>query len=197
MIILIRNTFDTHIIILLMADNQEKKKRSFRKEYLNDFKKDESGSYSYTGEYKTYCGSTQEWRRDIIILWVSCAVPAALLLVSGFLPGSGLSGNVLIILPYALELIALFILFWKMVRLTYGGMNLRKYVYTSTVGYLPGYTAAAAVCGGLALAGMIAALIIGTFTGTAAGLIIYLAGQLALLAGCFIILRTFRTMKWE
>ncbi len=175
----------------------KKKKKSFRKEYLNDFQKDTSGKYVYSGEHRTYEAGTDQWRRTMTILWICLAVPAVLLIVIGCISGSGLAGNILIILPYALELIALFIVIWKMVRLTYGGMTLRKYVHESTVLHIPVYASVAAAIAALALAGIIISLIMGTFSGSTAGMIIYFAAQAALAAGSLIVVRLVKNMKWS
>jgi len=48
----------------------EKKKKSFRKEYLNDFQKNDSGKYVYSGEHRTYEGGVERWRKVMIILWI-------------------------------------------------------------------------------------------------------------------------------
>ncbi|MBE6017223.1 MAG: hypothetical protein E7233_06400 [Lachnospiraceae bacterium] len=175
----------------------EKKKKSFRKEYLNDFQKNDSGKYVYSGEHRTYEGGAERWRKVMIILWICLAVPAALLIVIGCISGSGLTGNILIILPYALELIALFIVIWKMVRLTYGGMKLRKYVYESTVLHIPVYASVAAAIAAIAFAGIIVSLIIGTFSGSIAGIVLYILTQAALAAGSLVIIRLVKSMKWS
>lgn len=175
----------------------EKKKKSFRKEYLNDFQKDGSGKYVYSGEHRTYEGGADSWRKVMIILWICLAVPATLLIVIGCISRSGLTGNILIILPYALELIALFIVVWKMVRLTYGGMTLRKYVHESTVLHIPVYASVAAALAAIALAGIIISLIMGTFSGNTAGMILYFAAQAALGAGSLITVHLVKTMNWS
>lgn len=176
---------------------EEKKKKSFRKEYLNDFSKDDSNRYVYSGEYRTFSGDRQEWMRSIILMWAACAVSAALLLVIGFMSRSGLAENRLMILPYAVELIALFITIWKLVRLTYGGEKLRKYIHASTVGQIPGYAGACAATGVIALAGIIISLLIHTFTGSVAGMIVYFAAQAAMIATGLLIMKTIKYMKWE
>ena len=176
--------------------SKEKKKKSFRKEYLNDFQKDSSGKYVYSGEYRTYEGDADSWRRNMIISWACCVIPAVLLIVIGCIRGSGLIGNILITLPYALELIVLFVIIWKMVRLTYGGMELRKYVHDSTVIHIPVYAGVAAALAVIALAGIIISLIIGTFMGNTAGLVIYILTQAGLAAGSLVMNRVIKAMKW-
>ena len=173
-----------------------KKKKSFKKEYLNDFKKDDSGKYVNTGAHRSYEGGADSWRRTMIILWICCAVPAALLIAVGCIRNSGLLGNAFIILPYAAEMIVLFVIIWKMVRLTYGGTELRKYVHDSTVIHIPVYAGVAAAIAGIALAGIIISLITGTFSGSIAGIIIYILAQVSLGAGCLVIMRMIRGMNW-
>lgn len=175
----------------------EKKKKSFRKEYLNDFQKDGSGKYVYSGEHRTYERGTDSFRKEMFIIWICLAVPAALLIVIGCIPGSGLMGNILIILPYALELIALFIVIWKMVRLTYGGTTLRKYVHESTVLHIPVYASVTAAIAVIALAGIIISLIMGSFSGSTAGMVLYILAQVALGVGSLLTARFVKNMKWS
>jgi len=174
----------------------QKKKRSFRKEYLNDFKKDSSGKYSYTGAVLEYDTERGSWKKDILIMWICCVIPAALLIAIGCMPRGGLTGNFLIILPYALDLIALFIMVWKLVRLTYAGTSIRSYIHKSVVGYLPGFATAAMITAVFSFAGMIITLILRSFEGSTAAAAIYIAAQVTLACGALLIIRTVRAMPW-
>lgn len=175
----------------------EKQKRPGRRDYLNNFKMDDSGKYAYRGTYMAYKNGGESWKRDLIRIWVYCAVPIILLIILGFLPHSGLDGNLIVLLPYGLGIVALFVLVWKVTRLTHGGLRLRKYVYDATVKVLPGYAAAVIITAAFALVGIIITLILGTFHGTVLSTILFIAGQLCAGFGGVFIQRVIRQMNWS
>ena len=177
-----------------MADKQ---KRPGRKEYLNQFKMDDSGKYAYRGTFMAYTQGEESWKKDLILIWLCCVIPLIVLVVMGFLPHSGLDGNLIVLLPYGLGLIALFALIWKVCRLTYGGMRVRKYVHESTVKKLPGYAAAVIIIAAFALVGIIVTLIMGSFHGTILSMILFIAGELCAGAGGLFIQKIIRKMTWK
>ena len=176
-----------------MADKQ---KRPGRKEYLNQFKMDDSGQYAYRGTFMAYAQGEESWKKDLIQIWLCCAIPTVLLIIMGFLPHSGLDGNLIVLLPYGLGLIALFVLIWKVGRLTLGGKRIRKYVYDATVKVLPGYAAAVIITAAFALVGIIITLIIGSFKGTIFSTILFLAGQICAGLGGVFVQKIIRRMTW-
>ena len=175
----------------------EKKKRPGRKDYLNNFKMNDSGQYAYEGSYMAYTAGEESWKKDLFRIWLCCAVPAVFLIVIGFLSRSGLDGNLLILLPYGLEVVALFVLIWKTARLTHGGMHVRKYVYDATVKVLPGYAAAVIITAVFGLVGIILTLIIGKFHGAVYALILFILAQLLLGGGGLYIQRIICQMEWQ
>lgn len=175
----------------------EKQKRPGRKEYLNQFKMDDSGKYAYQGTFMTYTQGEESWKKDLILIWLCCAIPLVLLVVMGFLPQSGLDGNLIVLLPYGIGLVALFALIWKVSRLTYGGQRVRKYVYDATVKILPGYAAAVIITAAFALVGIIITLIIGSFHGTIFSAILFIVGELCAGLGGFFVQKIIRKMDWK
>ncbi len=176
---------------------QEKKKRWFGKEHLNDFKRDASGEYAYQGSHMEYARDEEQWKKEIRYIWIACVVPAILLLLIGFIPHSGLDGNLLVILPYAAEVIALFIQIWKVVRLSYGGPKLRKYVHHSTADFLPGIAVVVMITAAFALAGIIVSMILKTFNGGTFAMILYFAAQICLGIGGWVIFQLMKKMVWN
>ena len=177
-----------------MADKQ---KRPGRRDYLNNFKMDDSGKYAYRGSYMAYTNGEESWKKDLTQIWICCAVPIVLLVILGFLPHSGLDGNLIVLLPYGLGIVALFVLVWKVARLTHGGLRLRKYVYDATVKVLPGYAAAVIITAAFALVGIIITLILGSFQGTIFSFFLFIAGQLCAGFGGVFIQRITRQMNWS
>ena len=176
-----------------MADKQ---RRPGRRDYLNNFKMDDSGKYAYRGTYMAYTNGAESWKKDLIRIWLCCAVPIVLLVILGFLPSSGLDGNLIVLLPYGLGIVALFVLVWKVARLTYGGQRVRKYVYDATVKVLPGYAAAVIITAAFALVGIIITLILGSFRGTIFSSILFIVGQLCAGFGGVFVQRIIRQMHW-
>lgn len=174
----------------------QKGKRPGRREYLNSFKMDDSGLYSYQGTYMEYGAEEADWKKTLIRVWLCCVIPLMLLLVVGFVPDSGLAGNLLILLPYGLEVVALFALIWKVFRITYGGRRIRKYVYDKTIKVLPGYAAAVLITAIFGFAGIIVVLILGRYQGAIYALVIFILGQLLSGAGALWIQKAVREMFW-
>ena len=158
-----------------MADKQ---KRPGRRDYLNNFKMDDSGKYAYRGSYMAYTNGEESWKKDLTQIWICCAVP-------------------IVLLPYGLGIVALFVLVWKVARLTHGGLRLRKYVYDATVKVLPGYAAAVIITAAFALVGIIITLILGSFQGTIFSTILFIAGQLCAGFGGVFVQRIIRQMNWS
>lgn len=79
----------------------EKKKKSYRKEYLNDFRPDESGKYSYQGEMKTFSGEEQAARKRTRTAGVSAVL---FILAAGFVTGRDLGNKIYVMLPYLVTL---------------------------------------------------------------------------------------------
>ncbi len=82
-----------------MADG--KKKKSYRKEYLNDFRPDETGKYSYQGEMKTFSEAEKAARKQ-----AGSAASSALLfiLAAGFVTGRDLGSRAYVLIPYLIVL---------------------------------------------------------------------------------------------
>lgn len=172
-------------------------KKSFRKEYLNDFHKDMSGKYVYDGKYMLYGNDRQIWKKDNMILWVCCIVPAILIICVGLVRQSGLVGNPFMLAPFALSFIALFIIIWKMARLSYGGVRMRKYVHDQTVRVIPVYAMIGACLGAIAVIGMMLSLLMKMFTGSIPAAVLFAVSECSLMAGCLIINTKLKKMPWS
>ena len=120
-----------------------------RRSYLDDFQKDVTGEYHYTGAHYRYAGA-MEYRRLRRSLWLCCGCGFALVLAAGCLPGATAGAAWYVTLPTMLALVAAGVLLWTIAQWSRGGMTLRAYVHARTVRRLPAETviaAAMAVCG--------------------------------------------------
>ncbi|MBQ1685341.1 MAG: hypothetical protein II072_07520 [Clostridia bacterium] len=120
-----------------MADKPQKKRRG-RRSFLNDFKADDSGQYSYMGNVHVYEGSVPyktERQRVIVLTAMMCASAVAI----GCIPAPSMLGynNFYVVPFFIIELVAVFITAWAAIRLAAGGSELREYVYEKTVKAIP------------------------------------------------------------
>ena len=82
-----------------MAENGSRKRGS-RRAYLRDFKPDENGNYTYSGRiYRNTSGPDVLQRRLMTAIGVF-SVAFVLEIAAGFLPGTGMEGHILMLLPY-------------------------------------------------------------------------------------------------
>ncbi len=102
--------------------------------YLSDYKQNAEGKYIYTGIYYSVNG---ERKKQIIISALYGAALIVTVLVSGLMNAGGMSNTFYVIIPYILEVSALFALIWNDVRLVYSGGKLKEYVYTAVSKFLP------------------------------------------------------------
>ena len=126
-----------------MADKPQKKRRG-RRSFLNDFKADDSGQYSYMGNVHVYEGSVPyktERQRVIVLTAMMCASAVAI----GCIPAPSMLGynNFYVVPFFIIELVAVFITAWAAIRLAAGGSELREYVYEKTVKAIPNRAPAA------------------------------------------------------
>ena len=75
----------------------EKKKKSYRKEYLNDFRPDESGKYSYQGKMKTFSGAEKAARN---LAGRAGASAVFFILAAGVVTGRDIGGTAYVLIPY-------------------------------------------------------------------------------------------------
>ena len=81
-----------------------KNKKNNRRAYLNDFRKDETGTYVYCGAVYDYKGSEQSLRSLKVRLSALGALALAALLWAGLIPVPGMDHSIYILLPYAAAL---------------------------------------------------------------------------------------------
>ena len=167
-----------------MAEHRNEKSRS-RRAYLKDFKADESGKYSYRGKTLHSSRELSSYQKEIrTALTVFGAVLAAQL-AAGCIPGTGMEGHVLMLLPYALGIGCSVRILWIFGRLLANGNSLREYVYKATAEKLDGYLMAAQVLPVLAAVDAVICMIRGTYHPSGAGPAVLLLSQVLLFAAAF------------
>ena len=133
----------------------EKKKKSWRKEYLNDFKPDEDGKYSYQGKMKTFSNEELAARPRAGSAGASAIF---FILAAGFVTGRDIGGKAYVLIPYLVLLGAFGIAAWNVFALGRGG-EVRSYIAKRAVPRIVGGATTAFVSAILAAAGAVLAII--------------------------------------
>lgn len=113
--------------------NDATKKIRERRAYLDDFEKDRSGKYVYTGKLHYYKTEMISRENALIYMWLMTLIMAVGIVFAGLNATSSMSNTLYVVLPYAGSLITALMLVWLMYRLTRGGDPLRDYVFRDTV----------------------------------------------------------------
>ena len=175
----------------------EKKRRPYRKEYLNDFYKNPAGEYVYTGAYYRQQGSEAEknvCRRKLTVETVGIVLAVVL---AGCQNAAGMTGSPYVLIPYAAEAIAAFATVWALIRMLCGGDPLRAYIYEKAVAKLPDRAMLLLIFAGASAVGAIIYLILHGFEGKIAGALIYLAMKAAQMILAYDVRHTVRATEWK
>ena len=138
----------------------KKRRFDFYREYLNDFKQNESGEYIYRGATFAFAGDVLDERRFKTAVILLSALAAVFTLAPECLPPTSMSRSVITIIPWAMSLAAVFLTIWASVRLLCRFNDLKEYVYRKTAARLPLFTAAAAVLSGVTLVAQVIYIIV-------------------------------------
>ena len=129
------------------------KKKDRRRAYLNDFQKDENGTYVYRGAVYDYTGEKASLLSVKLRLGALGIVMLLSLVFAGLIQTPGMDHSVYILLPYAAGLCGSVSVCWALLRLGISKPPLREYVYQETVLKLPGRAVFTACCSVIALIG--------------------------------------------
>lgn len=172
-------------------------KRNKRRAYLNDFRKDESGTYVYSGIVYEYEGSEQGLRSLKVRLCALGILMLAVLVWAGLIRVPGMDRSIYVLLPYAAALCGSVSVCWALGRLCIGGVSLRAYLFQESIEKLPGRCVFTACCSAAALLGEIAYMIINSINIRDTGGILFLIHQgIAIACSLFLRSRIMRT-RWR
>lgn len=107
--------------------NQRKNRRA----YLDDFVLNEKGEYEYKGEVYTLVKADGQKVTKTMMFWAALALGAAA--VGGFVPFSGMSGNISIVVSYLVEFGATLALAYSVYVFMTNHKELRSYKYKKSV----------------------------------------------------------------
>ncbi len=176
--------------------NQEPEpKQKGRRAYLNDYEKDASGSYIYTG-------TTYHWKSprkaSLRGLWMMAVASFAAQIAAGCISDTGMDGRFWVLLPYAAALIASVSLVWGNYTLAGGGEKIPEHVFQKSVEALPVRALLTAVFSGIALAGELVNLIWQSqFAGNVPGALLFVAAEAVSLVFAVLLRRMVLKLEWE
>ncbi|MBQ6539928.1 MAG: hypothetical protein IJL71_02765 [Oscillospiraceae bacterium] len=165
-----------------------------RNEKLKDIELVDGKKAVYTGDIYRIAG---DGRKTRLRLAAGLALIAALVIASGCIDAAGATNTFYVILPFIGEVSALFALCWNDIKVIAGKNGVRKYVYDSVSGIIPGSSRILAV---FALFGLIASgiyLISNGFSGKTAISIIYPVLKAATAVTAEYYGRDYRRIVWE
>ena len=101
--------------------------------YLDDYKKGMDGTYVYYGRHYLFQGTEQEFLRYKWFLGITDLLLIALFVVSGCADGKAIWRMWYVILPFAVEATAIFLLIWKSITLIFEKQPVKAYIYKKSV----------------------------------------------------------------
>ena len=117
-----------------MKKTEKKKRRA----YLSDFAKDPSGEYRYEGDVYVLDERSQTDRKGLLLrISLSLAAAIGAVLGEGLVPAPGMDNSPIVLIPFALSLIALLVLLWAGAGILFSEYPMRKYKYERHIKTLP------------------------------------------------------------
>ncbi|MCD8014840.1 MAG: hypothetical protein LUG99_17035 [Lachnospiraceae bacterium] len=170
-------------------------KRKGRRAYLDDYVKDASGSYVYTG-------TTYRWKNSrkasLGRLWIFALAAFAAQIAAGSISDTGMNGCAWVLLPYAAALITSVSLVWGNYMLTDGGEKIPEYVFQKSAEALPVRALLTAVFSGISLVGELVSMIRQSqFTGSISGALLFSSAEAVSLIFALLLRKKVLRLEWE
>ena len=175
----------------------EEKKRRGRRAHLNDFYRDVSGNYIYTGTCYVCRAADGERAALLRRLWLLTAVMVVSVVTGGCIPAPGMGGSFYLLLPYMAEVGLTGSIVWAMTRWQAREYPMRAYVYKATVKALPGRCMAEAVLAGAGAAAEVVYLLLSGAGGHGLMAALYLLLKAVSVAAALSARRLVLQSRWE
>lgn len=173
------------------------KKYKGRRAYLNDFKKNEEGTYEYQGILYRWAGAQGGFRKELLHLWFVFGVMMVLLVITGCLDAPGLMNSFAVILPFSVSFVFGVSTGWGLWRMTAGGQQLRSYVYEASVRKLPFRSGGVLVCTIAAILGELLYVFRNGFGENVWKILTFLLLEGLISAFSLLFIQQIRQMYWE
>lgn len=117
-----------------MKKTEKKKRRA----YLSDFTRDSSGKYRYEGDVYVLDERSRLTRKGFILrIALSLAASVGAVAGEGLVPAPGMDNSPIVLIPFALSLVALLVLLWAEAGIIFAEYPLRKYKYDRHIRTMP------------------------------------------------------------
>ena len=165
-----------------------------RYSYLDDYKKGIDGKYVYYGRHYVYQGelplNRYKWMLGGVDLFL-----AALYIAGGFQDAGILWSRWYVVVPYALEVVAVFLLIWKTLSLIMEKAPVKAYIYKRTVPWFRPLGIILAVLTAFSVIGTVVCILLHPEEVRVTGCVIYLVTKV--LMGCTGVLFANQVRKYE
>lgn len=175
----------------------EKKMPTRKKEYLKDFNKNIAGEYVYTGENFEQQGTSTEKKVCSRKLLAEAIGITFALISAGCVSAAGMRDCWYVLIPYLVEAIAAFVLVWSLIRMQFGRIPLRAYVYERSVKRAPNQAIMLMIFACISAVGAIVYLAMHGFEGRLTEALFYLLTKSAQVWLAYSVRRALSAMHWE
>ena len=176
-----------------MAEEEKKKKRPHRRDYLNDFKLNVAGEYIYTGKVLHW---SADRKRTLALLWALSLGACAAAVAGGCIPGTGMENSAWVLLPYVAGLICAFVCLYTVAKLAFAGEKVREYIFKGSVEKLPLRTLMTAIFSAIAVLGELVNLFLPIFRGKIWAGILFMGLEAAICAASILLRRAVVRLEW-
>jgi len=165
--------------------------------YLDDYRKGMDGKYVYYGKHYVLHGDQDALRTYKWILGIADLLLIGLFIVSGLMDAGIIWSTWYVVIPYALEVIGVFVLVWKTGSLLLEKVPVKAYIYKRTVPWFRPAALILAVVALLALIGALICMLLNPDHVKTTGCVIYMLLQLLLTAVCAVFANMMKKYTWE
>lgn len=172
-------------------------KKKGRRAYLEQFRKNESGEYTYQG--KLYIWKEEKHSRKSSVTWLCLkwAVLMAAAVANGCIPAPGMGNTFYVLIPYAGQVVAEASLGTALFSMIAAGNPLREYQYEAALKKVPLRAELTAAFSGVSILAEIIFLIREGAGEAAAMAVLFLVLGAVAAGSALLLLRQFQKLKWE
>lgn len=167
-----------------------------RYSYLDDYKKGMDGKYVYYGRHYIYQGElplrSYKW-----MLGITDILLTALYIIGGLQNAGVLWSRWYVVLPFAAEVVAIFLLIWKSLSLMFEKVPVKAYIYKKTVPWFRPLGLIQAVLSGLSVIGTVVCMAANPQEVRITGCIIYLVIKVLMGVIGVLFANRIRQYPWE
>lgn len=171
-------------------------KKRGRRAYVGLYKKNSNGDYEYSGEYVSFEGSMDEYKKKLAILWVTGLGAFAAYVFAGCLTPPGMNAGPLLIIPCAAAILFGVSIVWALCRTPQKECRIKKYVFKATIGALSGRVLGALIFAALSVAAALFCAVISGIEGKMAQVLLFLGAEIIGILLNFFMRKTLKAMKW-